>query len=107
MKIITQNKKAFHDYDILDKIEAGIVLTGNEVKSARAGHVNLTGSFAVAKNGELFLLNAHITPYAYAYIKEEVNDRSRKLLLNKKELNRLIGDISRKGVTLIPLKMYL
>lgn len=107
MKIITKNKKAYHDYQILETIEAGIVLTGDEVKSLRAGHVNLTGSFATVHKGELFLINAHITPYEKAYVKsEEAAKRSRKLLLHKKEINRLIGDISRKGITLVPLKLY-
>lgn len=107
MKIITQNKKAFHDYEVLDHIEAGIVLTGDEVKSIRAGMVNLTGTFATLHDGELFLLNCHITPYSHAYQKnEDLSRRSRKLLLHKKELDRLVGDIARKGITLVPLKLY-
>jgi len=107
MKIIAQNKKAYHDYEILDKIEAGIVLTGDEVKSLRAGMANLTGSFATIHEGELFLVNCHITPYAKAFRKdEEQARRSRKLLLHKRELNKLIGEISRKGVTVVPLKLY-
>ncbi len=107
MKLITQNKKAFHDYDILDRIEAGIVLKGDEVKSLRAGHVSLVGSYATVHDNELFLINAHISAYSHAYIKsEEEARRSRKLLLHKKELNRLIGDISRKGITIVPLKVY-
>lgn len=107
MKIITQNKKAFHDYDILDKIEAGIVLTGDEVKSLRAGHVSLVGSFAVVHERELFLINCHISLYSKAFQKkEELATRRRKLLLHKRELSRLIGDISKKGVTVVPLRMY-
>lgn len=108
MKIITKNKKAFFDYEILEKIEAGIVLTGDEVKSLRAGHGNLTGSFATVHDGELFLLNCHISPYDKAFKKddEEAAKRSRKLLVHKRELNRLIGDISRKGVTIVPLMLY-
>ena len=107
MKIITKNKKAFHDYQILDTIEAGIVLTGDEVKSLRAGHVNLTGAFATIHKGELYMINAHIAAYEKAYDKkEEDTRRSRKLLLHKKELNKLIGDISRKGITIVPLKLY-
>ena len=74
MKIIAQNKKAYHDYDILDKIEAGIVLKGDEVKSLRAGMANLTGSFATLHDGELYLINAHITPYDKAYRKDEDAD---------------------------------
>lgn len=109
MKIITQNKKAFHDYDILEKLEAGVVLNGDEVKSIRAGNVSLTGSYAtITPTGELSLLNCNIAPYEKAYIKsEDERTRSRKLLIHKRELTRLIGDISRKGITVIPLKMYL
>ena len=107
MKIISKNKKAFFDYEIIDKIEAGIVLTGDEVKSLRAGHVNLTGSFANVHQGELFMVNCHITPYDKAYKKDEdTAKRSRKLLVHKRELNKLVGDISRKGITVIPLVIY-
>jgi SsrA-binding protein len=107
MKVIAQNKKAYHDYHILETIEAGIVLMGDEVKSLRAGHLSLTGAFANIHEGELFLVNAHITPYAQAYMKtEEKTRRSRKLLMHRRELNRLIGQISQKGVTLIPLRLY-
>lgn len=108
MKIIAQNKKAFYDYDILDRIEAGIVLKGDEVKSLRAGHVSMTGSFATVHNNELNLINLNISAYSHAYSKsQELSLRSRKLLLKRRELNKLIGDISRKGITLIPLKLYL
>lgn len=107
MKIITKNKKALFDYEVLDKIEAGIVLTGDEVKSLRAGHVNLTGSFANIHKGELFLVNCHITPYEKAYRKDEdAAKRSRKLLVHKRELTKLVGDISRKGITVVPLALY-
>ena len=108
MKIIAQNKKAFHDYDILERIEAGIVLKGDEVKSLRAGHLSLVGSFATIHDNELFLLNAQIAPYSHAYTKtDEQSRRTRKLLVHRKELLRLIGEISRKGVTVIPLKVYI
>jgi SsrA-binding protein len=107
MKIITQNKKAFFDYEISDRLEAGIVLTGDEVKSLREGHVSLIGSFATVHGGELFLINCNITPYERAYTKsDELASRSRKLLLHRRQLDRLIGDISKKGVTLVPLKLY-
>lgn len=107
MKIIAQNKKAFHDYDVLDTIEAGLVLSGDEVKSIRSGHVSLVGAFANIHRGELYLNNCHITPYAKAYTKREDDaTRPRKLLLHRKEIAKLIGDMSRKGVTLVPLKMY-
>lgn len=107
MKVVTQNKKAFHDYDILDRLEAGIVLTGDEVKSIRAGSVSLTGAFATIHGGELYLINCHIAPYAKAFEKkEEDTRRRRKLLLTKRELSHLIGDISKKGITVVPLKIY-
>jgi len=107
MKVVARNKKAYHDYEILDTIEAGIVLTGDEVKSLRAGHVSLVGAFATFHQGELFLINCRITSYAKAYKKDEsLVTRRRKLLLHKRELDRLIGDVSRKGVTIIPLCIY-
>lgn len=107
MKIVAQNKKALFDYEILDRLEAGIVLTGDEVKSLRAGKVSLVGSFATMHDGQLFLINCNITPYAQAYaVKKEDATRSRKLLLNRREINRIIGDISRKGVTIVALKIY-
>ena len=107
MKIIAQNRKAFHDYDIQETFEAGIVLKGDEVKSLRAGQVSLIGAFGVITQGELFLINCNISPYAQAYEKrEEYATRTRKLLVHRRELGRLIGDISCKGVTLVPLKIY-
>jgi SsrA-binding protein len=88
-------------------MEAGIVLRGDEVKSLRAGNASLIGSFATVHDGQLFLLNCNITPYSQAFQpKKDDATRSRKLLLNKREINRLIGDISRKGITIIPLKIY-
>lgn len=108
MKVITQNKKAFHDYTILERWEAGIVLSGDEVKSIRAGHISLVGSYATIHNNELYLLNANISPYSHAYEKtEEQARRSRKLLINKKELRKLIMEIARKGITAVPLKVYI
>lgn len=108
MKIITKNKKAFHDYVILDRLEAGVVLTGDEVKSLREGKVNLVGSYATIHDGELFLLNAHISPYSHAYYKPEddASRRTRKLLMHRKEIDKLIGDVARKGVTIVPLALY-
>ena len=88
-------------------MEAGIVLTGDEVKSLRAGRASLIGAFATVKGGELFLTNCTINAYSHAYGKEEAETtRSRKLLLHKKELHKLIGDVSTKGITIIPLKIY-
>lgn len=107
MKIIAQNKKAFHEYDVLEHLEAGIQLTGDEVKALRAGHLSLVGSFATIHDGQLFLLNAHITPYSHAYTKsDEAARRTRKLLIHRRELINIIAQIARKGVTVIPLKMY-
>ncbi|MGB8367204.1 MAG: SsrA-binding protein SmpB [Candidatus Babeliales bacterium] len=107
MKIVAQNKKAYHDYEILDTIEAGVVLTGAEVKSLRAGHVSLIGAFATFHQGELFLTNCRITPYEKAFKQDEsFATRRRKLLLHKRQLDRFIGDVSRKGITIIPLRIY-
>ncbi|MBN1549209.1 SsrA-binding protein SmpB [Candidatus Babeliales bacterium] len=106
MKILAQNKKAFYDYDILDQLEAGIVLSGDEVKSVKAGRASLIGAFATIHKGELFLTNCHIPAYEQAYTKQDDTRQPRKLLVHKKELHRLVGDISRKGVTVVPLKMY-
>ena len=110
MKIIAKNKKAFHDYEILEKIEAGIVLAGDEVKSLRAGNISLVDSYATLYRGEVMLLNCYIAPYAQAYKKGEGSEdktrRSRKLLLHRKEIAKIAGAISRKGLTIIPLKIY-
>ena len=107
MKIITKNKKAFHDYDIQQRLEAGIALKGDEVKSIRAGNITLSGSYATLHKGELFLINAHIGVYSHAFEKkEEATLRSRKLLLHRREIDRLIGEIARKGITIIPLSLY-
>ena len=107
MKIISQNKKAYHDYDILEKIEAGIVLTGDEVKSLRAGNVSLIGSFAAIRNGELTLVNCRIAPYEKAYLKsEELAARTRVLLLHKRQILKLLGEIAQKGITVVPLMFY-
>lgn len=107
MKEIARNKKAFFDYEILDTFEAGIVLTGDEVKAARNNQVSLIDAFAVVHEGELNLLNCSISAYSHAYSKkDDTSRRSRKLLVKRREIDSLIGDISRKGLTLIPLKMY-
>ena len=108
MKIVAKNKKAFHDYELFDRYEAGIVLTGDEVKSIRAGHISLTESFAVVTGNEIFLINFYISPYSQAYSKAEKDTRkSRKLLLHKREISKLIGDVSKKGMTIVPLKIYI
>lgn len=105
-KIIAENRKAFFDYYVLETIECGIVLKGNEVKSIRLGRVNLRDSFARVENGEVILYNMHISPYDYAR-KEGLDPlRNRKLLLKKSEIKRLVGKMSKKGFVLIPLKIY-
>jgi SsrA-binding protein len=106
MKIITKNKKAHFNYHILETLEAGIVLTGDEIKSIRQGTVSLDESFATIKDGEVFLLNCFIAPYSHAYKKGDTSRQTRKLLLKKREINKLIGEVSRKGITLIPTIMY-
>jgi len=106
MKVITLNRRARFNYHVLDTIEAGVVLTGDEVKSLRAGHISLVDSYAIAYQGRLQLVNCYIGPYSHAFDKHDRTRRSRTLLLHKKEIDKLIGDISRKGVTLIPLKLY-
>lgn len=109
MKIIADNKYAFHEYQILEKYIAGIVLSGDEIKSVRLKNINLKDAFAVIKDGEVFLLNCFIGKYQNAYQKLSTKDErsSRKLLFTKKEIRRLIGDISIKGLTLIPLKAFI
>ncbi len=106
MKIVCKNKKAFHDYHIDDTLEAGIVLTGGEVKSLRAGRANIKDGYAGIKDGEVFLYNVHISPYAFATHGTTDPLRVRKLLLHRQEIRRLIGKIKEKGVALIPLKIY-
>jgi len=108
MKNIARNKKVFFDYEVLESIEAGLVLSGDEVKSLRQGKVSLVGSFATIHQAELFMINCNITPYERAYTKQtdEYATRRRKLLLHRKQINRLIGMITQKGVTLVPLNIY-
>jgi SsrA-binding protein len=107
MKVIIQNKKALFDYEILYTVEAGVVLTGDEVKSLRANRGSLNGAFATVNGTELFLLNCNIPVYTHAYQKDEdTATRTRKLLLNRGEINKLIGEVSKKGMTILPLKIY-
>ena len=106
MKIIATNKKAHYDYEILDKLETGIVLKGDEVKSIREGHISINEAFATITGGKLTLINCNISPYSHAYSKEDNSRRTRILLAHKREINKLIGEISRKGLTLVPLKIY-
>ncbi|MDU9050234.1 MAG: SsrA-binding protein SmpB [Candidatus Electrothrix sp. Rat3] len=106
MKIVCKNKKAFHDYHIDKTMEAGMVLTGPEVKSLRGGRANIKDGYAQLKNGEVFLYNIHISPYAFAVHSATDPLRVRKLLLHKREVRKLIGKLNEKGVALIPLKIY-
>jgi SsrA-binding protein len=105
-KIIATNRKARHEYHVLDTFETGIVLTGTEVKSLRDGKANLKDSYAAVRNGEVFLLNTHISPYANGSYNNHDPLRQRKLLLHKKEIKKLIGRVQEKGLTLVPLKLY-
>ena len=106
MKVITENRKARHDYTIEESFEAGIELKGTEVKSMRAGRANLKDSFAVIENGELYLYGMHISPYEHGNIFNVEPMRSRKLLMHKKEIMRLLGKTKEQGLTLVPLKAY-
>jgi SsrA-binding protein len=105
-KLICQNKKAWHNYFIEDKYEAGISLLGTEVKSLREGRANLGDSYGKIKNGEIFLVDAHISPYTHGNRFNPDPLRTRKLLLHKREIRRLIGKVQEKGFTLIPLRLY-
>ncbi|MCL2383041.1 MAG: SsrA-binding protein SmpB [Oscillospiraceae bacterium] len=105
-KQICKNPTARHNYTIEDTLEVGIVLTGTEIKSIRNGKVNIKDSYANFKNGELYIYNLHISPYEHGNIHNKDPLRDRKLLLNKKEINRLIGLIKQKSYSLVPLSMY-
>jgi len=107
IKTVATNRKAYHNYYVQDSLETGIVLTGSEIKSIRAGRVNLRDAYVRPERGELWLLNAHIARYdASSYMSHEPT-RPRKLLLHKKQLNNLISSVKGKGLTLVPLKLYL
>jgi SsrA-binding protein len=104
---ISVNRQAFHNYDIIEKFEAGMVLTGTEIKSARDGRVNLKDAYGLVKSGEVWLLNCHISPYSHGNYANHEPLRTRKLLLKRSEIIRLIGRTTEKGLTLIPLRLYL
>ena len=106
LKIITLNRKAGFNFFFENFYEAGIVLTGSEIKSIRSGKVNLAESYAIERNGEIFLMNSHIPAYKEASYSNHNPTDDRKLLLNKREINKLIGKINREGFTLIPTKLY-
>lgn len=107
IKIISDNRQARYLYEILETHEAGIELTGTEVKSIRAGKVNLRDGYGLIRNGEVWLINVHVSPYEASgeYFNHDPR-RTRKLLLHRKEINKLIGQVEQKGLTLVPLKLY-
>lgn len=105
-KLIAKNPTAYHNYNIEDKIETGIVLSGTEIKSIRSGKVNLKDSYAMIKNGEVFILGMHISPYEHGNIFNKDPLRNRKLLLNRREINKLIGLTKQKGYSLVPISLY-
>ena len=105
-KTVSTNRKAFADFDVLEKFEAGIALTGSEVKSIREGKVNLKDSYALIKDGEALLFHCHISPYDFAHQFNHEPTRTRKLLLHKREIMRLMGKIKERGLTVVPLRVY-
>jgi SsrA-binding protein len=108
MSTLAINKRATFDYDILEKFEGGLVLTGAEVKAAKGGHVQLKGAFVEVRGGELWLKNAHISKYAPAGAQEKYDpNRNRKVLVRRRELNRLMGKANTEGLTLIPIRVYI
>jgi len=106
-KEVAVNRQAFHNYEIIEKFEAGIVLTGTEIKSAREGRVNLKDAYGIVKNAEIWLLNCHISPYSHGNYANHDPLRTRKLLMHRSEIKRLIGRTTERGLTLVPLKVYL
>jgi SsrA-binding protein len=104
---IAVNRQAFHNYEIIERFEAGMVLTGTEIKSARDGRANLKDAYGIVKSGEVWLLNCHISPYSHGNLANHEPLRTRKLLLKRAEINKLIGKTTEKGLTLVPLKLYL
>lgn len=105
-KLIAKNPTAFHNYTINDKLEVGIVLSGTEIKSIRNGKANLKDSYAVIKNGEVYIVGMHISPYEQGNIFNKDPLRDRKLLLNRREINKLVGLVKQKGCSLVPISMY-
>jgi SsrA-binding protein len=105
-KVVATNRQARFNYEILDAFEAGIALRGSEVKSLRAGHVQLKDSYADIRNGEVWLVNAHISPYSFAENGGHDPERQRKLLLHRREIDRLFGRIREEGLTLVPILIY-
>ena len=106
-RLLADNRKASHDYHFLEVLEAGVALLGTEVKSIREGRVNLRDSYASVQNGEVFLHNVHVSAYSHKGYADHEPTRTRKLLLNKAEIRKLIGRVAEKGLTLVPVRMYL
>jgi len=106
VEVVARNKRARHEYLILETWEAGLVLTGTEVKALRDGRANLTDAFGIVKGGEVYLLNAHIAPYEQGNQFNHEPTRTRKLLLHRREIRKLIGAVERQGLTLVPLELY-
>ena len=107
IKVVTVNRRALHEYEVLQRIEAGLVLTGTEIKSIRLGRVNVRDAFARPLSGELWLVNLHIAPYAQGNLNNHESTRPRKLLLHKGQMTQLMGAVGGKGLTLVPLRLYL
>jgi len=105
-RIVADNRKALHDYHVLDTWEAGVILLGTEVKAIREGRVNLRDSFARVEKGEVWLLNVHISPYSHTGYARHDERRQRKLLMHEHEIRKLAGRVAEKGLTLVPLRMY-
>jgi SsrA-binding protein len=105
-KLIVDNRRARHDYHLLDRLEAGLVLTGTEVKSLRAGRANLRNAYADVRNGEVWLVGAHISEYEQGNVANHDPDRDRKLLLNRREIASLIGKVRERGLTLVATRLY-
>lgn len=106
-RLIAENRRARHDYEILEKIEAGIVLKGTEVKSIRGGKVQLKDSYIEVREGDAYLVGAHISPYSHGNIQNHDPERPRRLLLNRKEIDRIFGKTTIQGLTCVPLSVYL
>jgi SsrA-binding protein len=107
IKEITVNRRAFHDYHILERLEAGLVLTGTEIKSIRQGQVNIRHAYAKVEDGELWLMGAHIAHYPAGGVHNHEPTRTRKLLVHQDEISRLQGQLAQKGLTLVPLRLYI
>ncbi len=107
IKVIATNRRARHDYDIVDEWEVGLVLSGSEIKSLRAGKANLKDSFAHIRDGEMWLVNAYIGPYSFARQGGHEPERTRKLLMHRHQIDRIAGALAEKGLTLVPMRLYL